>query len=263
MTNVTIENSVVGPCNGAGGSNGGSLFNAGGTFILENVSVENSFVYSNNPDVFPWAYSGGGYCDQFNVAFPSTSMKNVSFTNCATLGYNETSTYYDSVGGAIASYAGNLELDGVSITDCSAKIGGAVTLISSTATFSNIDISNNEGLGGGGIVVFGDAGFQFTNALLNITNAQFVNNTGGYLAGAISFISNGQYWLDETFYAGNTGEFDDILITDSAAVDLENSVFDCASGKTASDYITIDTSNSYTSSLTHNNVTCVSLGYAH
>lgn len=104
LYNVTIENSVIGPSLASISSScGGSLFNWGGTLTLENVYVKNSVV-KNMPGTSLFGYSGGCYCDQ-NRAM--TTMKNVSFSDCHSVGFNPNSTYTDGVGGAIYSSQGS------------------------------------------------------------------------------------------------------------------------------------------------------------
>lgn len=111
-----------------------------------------------------------------------------------------------------------------------------------------VSIASSSANEGGGI---------YTEGAANITSTTFVNNSGG----AITLHSANSFWLNNLKFSGNTGTpAADIVISQSAQVDLENSVFNgCSDGGgilSSSNLIFIDTSNGYTSTLTQANNTC-------
>lgn len=234
MYNVSIENSVIGTALENFGNLpliGGSLHNNRSTLILENVSVRNSVIHN-----LPGATSlGGCYADE---GFSTTIMKNVSFYNCRCDGFDATNLNLEAAGGAIYSNIDSkLQLDNVLITNCSSKHGGALFISDSKVSISNSNISfNTASVSGGGIVVLADASINNSTSYLNITSPQFINNSAGAMgAGAIFLYSPGTYvWNNLSFY-GNTGSTRDIIISNSAQVNLLNSVFDgCANSSSQS-----------------------------
>ena len=209
LTNCTFLNNRAG-CGGAIYLNGGILEATDCAFINNTASN----------------YGGAIACEsKYSTRNNKLTIKRSKFINDVSIG---------DAGGAIYLRYGKLIGEDVNISSCEATFGGALTLLSSQITLTNLYAFNNTARYDGGaiyqfygnltlnnsVISFNHAknggGMLVDNAsMIIVDNVTFENNTAELLAGAFYSLMNGKYEFNNLTYINNTaGGYDDLLKQD-------------------------------------------------
>ena len=127
-------------------------------------------------------------------------------------------TSVDRGGGAIASIAGTIALDGVDfIANAAALGGGAVEISAGDVSVSNVSFERNRAETGGGLSAE-------SGAALSLTAVSFTANTAT-LSGGGAYLGAGSALLSNASFSGNTGGSGGGLYAGSGDVTLANTTF--------------------------------------
>jgi len=186
--------------NGTTGQGGLVYVGPGSSFSTEGSTLSNGTASSDrvNPPVSSDNSDPAGgcvYAEGADVSFTITT-----FTNCRVIGPNGGADPTDGDGGAIHARDGSTVSGGlaVSFSDNSAREGGAIALVDSTADLSEILFVNNVSVNNGGAIA------AFNSPVTLGFNSTFRDNAAGSSGGAISLIGQALDVTDAALFERNS-----------------------------------------------------------
>jgi len=219
----TINDTTVKEGN-AVGSNGGGIYNYGGTLTLNNSTVSGNSATNRGGGIFN--YGGTTTLNNSTVSGNDANYGGGIFNRYGTLEVNNSTVSGNSVtnrGGGIFNYGDTLTLNNSTVSGNSASYdGGGIYNRRGTTTLNNSTVSGNTAIDGGGIY-----NYRGTTTLNNSTVS---GNTASDDGGGI-YSSYGTLTLNNSTVSGNSAAADGGGIADyQATLTLQRTLI---SGNTA------------------------------